>query len=141
MLNWIENHETLMWWLGAGSLVAFVITLVAMPIVIIRLPADYFVVRRRWGMVGSDHHPVVLAAWKFIKSLLGLTLIVIGIPMLVLPGQGVITILIGIMLLDFPGKYRLQQRIVSRPGISRSINWLRSRAGQQPFSTPQRQHR
>jgi len=58
---------------------------------------------------------------------------VAGIIMLVLPGQGIFTILIGIMLLNFPGKYRLERWIVARRPVLRSINWLRRRAGRAPL--------
>ena len=67
------------------------------------------------------------------KNALGFILVVAGIIMLVLPGQGVFTILIGIMLLNFPGKYRLERWIVARRPVLRSINWLRRRAGRAPL--------
>ena len=48
---------------------------------------------------------------------------------ILLPGQGIFTILIGVMLLNFPGKYQLEQWIVARRPVLHSINWLRRRAG------------
>ena len=63
------------------------------------------------------------------KNVLGAIFVVAGLIMLVLPGQGIFTILIGIMLLDFPGKYRLERWIVARRPVLQSINWLRQRAG------------
>jgi len=56
-----------------------------------------------------------------------------GIAMLVLPGQGILAILGGIELMDFPGKYRLERWIVSRPAVLRSVNWLRRRMGRPPL--------
>jgi hypothetical protein len=67
------------------------------------------------------------------KNLLGYILIVAGILMLVLPGQGTWTIVVGIMLLNFPGKYKLERWIVSRGPVLRSINWVRRRAGRDPL--------
>ncbi len=67
------------------------------------------------------------------KNALGYIFVVAGFIMLVLPGQGIFTILIGIMLLNFPGKYRLEQWIVARRPVLRSINWLRRRAGRAPL--------
>ena len=63
------------------------------------------------------------------KNLLGYIFVVAGLIMLVLPGQGIFTILIGVMLLNFPGKYQLEQWIVARRPVLHSINWLRRRAG------------
>jgi hypothetical protein len=75
------------------------------------------------------------------KNLLALTLIAGGIAMLLLPGQGLLTILIGVMLLDFPGKYPLERRIVQQPKVLQTINWLRAKGNRpplhiQPATTP-----
>ena len=56
-----------------------------------------------------------------------------GLAMLVLPGQGLLTILIGLMLLDFPGKRRLERRIVARPAILAMLNRMRARRGRDPL--------
>jgi hypothetical protein len=53
--------------------------------------------------------------------------------MLVLPGQGVLTILAGITLLNYPGKRRLELWLVRRPAIHRAIDWIRRRAGRAPL--------
>jgi hypothetical protein len=67
------------------------------------------------------------------KSLLGYVFIAAGVLMLVLPGQGMLTILVGIILVDFPGKYRLERWIVTRRPVLRFINRLRRRAGRAPL--------
>jgi len=56
-----------------------------------------------------------------------------GIVMLVLPGQGILTIVIGLMLSNFPGKYRLERWLVMRPRVLRTINWLRQRSKRNPL--------
>ena len=67
------------------------------------------------------------------KNLLGVVLVIVGVLLSLpgVPGQGMLTILLGVMLLDFPGKPRLQHWLVSRPKILRAINKLRHR-----FSKP-----
>ena len=67
------------------------------------------------------------------KNALGYIFIVAGIVMLALPGQGILAILIGIMLLNFPGKFRLERWIITRRPVIRSINWLRRRAKHAPL--------
>ena len=67
------------------------------------------------------------------KNLLGYLLIVVGIAMLLLPGQGVLTMLLGFIMVDLPGKYRFEQWLVARPLVLRSINMLRRRAGREPL--------
>jgi hypothetical protein len=56
----------------------------------------------------------------------------------VLPGQGVITILIGVMMVDFPGKFLLERRIVQYPSVLRAINWMRTKAHRRPLQVPPR---
>jgi hypothetical protein len=58
-------------------------------------------------------------------------LIATGILLLVLPGQGILTLLVGLVLLDFPGKYQAERWIVERKYILQSINWIRVKAGEE----------
>jgi hypothetical protein len=43
---------------------------------------------------------------------------------------------IGFFLLDFPGKLRLQRRVVGWPPVLRAMNAIRRRAGKQPLHLP-----
>jgi hypothetical protein len=54
--------------------------------------------------------------------------------MLVLPGQGVLTILLGIALLDLPGKRHLERRLIALPTVLRTINKLREKFGRPPLT-------
>ena len=63
------------------------------------------------------------------KNVLGYIFVVTGLILLVLPGQGIFTVLVGVMLLNFPGKHQLARWIIARQPVLRSINWLRRRAG------------
>jgi hypothetical protein len=78
---------------------------------------------------------VLRAVGIFAKNLLGLVLVFAGIIMSLpgVPGQGVLTILLGIMLLDFPGKRALETRIVGRPRVNSAVNALRARFGKPPL--------
>jgi hypothetical protein len=71
-----------------------------------------------------------------IKNLLGIFLIVAGLVMLLVPGQGLLTIAVGLVLTDFPGKFHLQRWIVARKSVWRSIGWLRKRTGKPPLERP-----
>lgn len=114
----------------ASVIASFVIVI----IIVVRLPADYFLpsATRRLGM---DRHPVVRFVLHTVKNLLGLLLILLGIVQSVpgIPGQGILTIVIGIVLLDFPGKQRWERSLVGWPPIRRVINRIRQRFGQLPL--------
>lgn len=111
----------------------FVGTLLLVPWLVLRVPADYFSAGRRPGLPWAEQHPLLRALLLLGKNLLGLLILLMGIAMLVLPGQGLLTMLIGLLLLDFPGKFRLERWLVQRRPVLRSINWLRQRRGHAPL--------
>ncbi len=122
------------WWIVLFSAVMLGLAMVVVPIVVSRLPSDYFIRTGRSGWkargrrFGWIRWPVLV-----VKNLLGLGFLFFGALMLVLPGQGLLTILIAAMLLDYPGKRRLQQWVVTRKGVSSSIDWMRRKAGRPPL--------
>ncbi len=133
MLEWLQGDENGIWWLAGASILIFVAFLIIVPLLVVRIPSDYFAHGRFHKKMWADHHWVLRVILLIGKNLLGYVLVVAGIVMLVLPGQGILTILAGIMLLDFPGKYRLERWIVARPQVLRTLNWLRRRAGRSPL--------
>jgi hypothetical protein len=79
----------------------------------------------------APQHPIVRWAGLIIKNILGVLLVLLGLLLSLpgIPGQGLLTILIGVMLLNFPGKRRLERRLVSQPKVLAAINALRARFG------------
>ena len=120
--------------LGIASVATLVISALLIPCLIVRLPADYYAERDDRRCLFQDK-PVLRIIFLAVKNALGAFLLVAGIMMLVLPGQGILTILAALALLDFPGKRQLETRILHIPTLSRSINWLRRRAGREPLSS------
>jgi hypothetical protein len=119
----------------AASAALFLLSPLAVAWLVVQLPTDYFTARRRphgaWALPPALR-PVVLVA----KNLLGAVLVLAGLVMLFVPGQGLLTIAVGLVLLDFPGKYRLERWFATRPSVWRAINWLRRRAGREPLEPP-----
>ena len=100
---------------------------------VVKLPADYFVLQRQ---PRSDSRTSV-SHWAqlLLRNLLALGLIGLGIILSLpgVPGQGLLTILLGVMLSDFPGKERLERKIVSYPKVHEALNRLRARFGKPPL--------
>ena len=111
-------------------LVTFSISLAIVSVIMVKIPADYFKLDRPRNLF-AGRHPAVRVLGVVGKNLLGVVLVVLGIIMSVpgVPGQGFLTILLGIMLLDFPGKRDLEYKLVSRPQVLKAINKLRHRFG------------
>jgi tellurite resistance protein TehA-like permease len=129
----MQSNEALLVWLGIASLAVFVATLVVLPVLLIRLPADHFLPGRRRALPWGMRHPVLRWSYRVAGNLVGGVLILAGAIMLVLPGQGLLTMLAGLMLTDFPGKYRVERWIVGKPAIRGAIDALRRRAGRPPL--------
>src|SRR5215217_6028154 len=132
MLDWLTRliHG---WGLTWGQ-VLFGVALAVVTLVLVKLPANYFHSSHDREFL-VHRHPVLRAVGIFAKNLLGLVLVGAGVVMSLpgVPGQGVLTILLGIMLLDFPGKRALETRIVGRPRVNGAVNALRARFGKPPL--------
>jgi hypothetical protein len=114
--------------LGVFSIFAFLATVVLVPLALARMPADYLV-RPSAAWRG---HP----ARFVLKNLAGVVLVLLGVVMLFLPGQGILTILLGLGLVDFPGRRGIELRVMTRPAVLDAINALRRRAGSPPLEIP-----
>jgi hypothetical protein len=115
------------------SIVLFVASLLGIPWLVARLPADYFSERPDRNSLLSTPDPRLRVVLRIAKNALGVVLAIAGIAMLVLPGQGVITLIVAVVLLDIPGKRRLLARIVRGPRVAQVLNRIRERAGQPPL--------
>jgi hypothetical protein len=114
------------------SVVGFVASLIAIPFILVRLPASYFDERhpRTWM---QDHHPALRLTGLIVKNVAGVVLFLAGVAMLFLPGQGILTMLIGVSLTDFPGKRHLERKLIGQPTVLRTINKLREKFGRPPL--------
>ena len=122
---------------GLGVLVVVVTFVVATGVVsfvVVKLPATYFHPDHDREVL-RDKHPTIRWAGIIGKNLAGVILIVVGVVMSLpgVPGPGLVTILFGVMLVDFPGKQRLEYKIVSQPRVLKAINDMRKRFGRKPI--------
>lgn len=121
--------------IGVGIfVVTFSANLALVSLILVKIPADYFQDSPRSKFL-ANKSPVVRALAIIGKNLTGVLLVILGILLSLpgVPGQGVLTILLGIMLLDFPGRRSLERRIVGRPKVFNAINKLRRRFAKPPL--------
>ena len=133
MIEYLETHEVLIFWLSAVSFVTFAGTLIIVPWLIVHMPADYFAHQSRHKPRLAKKYFILKIIILMAKNMLGLILVAAGIIMLFIPGQGLLTIGIGIVLLDLPGKYTFERWFVGRGPVLRAINRTRLRAGRPPI--------
>lgn len=136
---WLDSlpiSQQVLTWLAGISLITFLASLMLIPWLIIRLPADYFVDKKRHISKLHQHDPGIYVLVRALKNLFGMVLIAAGILMLVIPGQGILAILVGIGLTDFPGKFRLERWFAKQPAIFKSMNWIRQKRDKPPLLDP-----
>lgn len=111
---------------------SFLFNLAIVSIILVKLPADHFSHNKKFA---AGSHPMLRVLLIIGKNILGVLLVALGVVLSLpgVPGQGLLTILLGIMLLDFPGRDRLEQKLLSRPAIVNTINRLRGRFGKPPL--------
>lgn len=117
--------------LGVMSAIMFILSLVLLPWFLNKIPADYFTRAR-----DPDPWHVIMQPRAIARNIIGSAIVSAGIAMLVLPGQGLLTILIGLATMQFPGKFELERWIVTRKGVLEGINWVRRRSGRTPLQIP-----
>jgi hypothetical protein len=128
----VVSHDVLVY-LFIASIIGFVVSLIAIPFLLVRLPPHYFDERhpRTWM---AAHHPVLRVIGLVLKNFVGVVFLLAGVLMLFLPGQGVLTMLIGLSLTDFPGKRTLERKLIGQPAVLRTINKLRHRFNRPPLT-------
>ncbi|HCY85225.1 MAG TPA: hypothetical protein DHV36_08835 [Desulfobacteraceae bacterium] len=134
MVEMILTYQTMLMWISGISLAFFLFSLAAVPWMVARIPVSYFrdLAIDEKGNSGAGRHPVI----RILKNLTGVCLLVMGIIMLFIPGQGLLTMLVGLLLLDFPGKTAGVIFLVRKKAVQSSLNWVRSKKGAAPLKFP-----
>jgi hypothetical protein len=120
----------------AVSIITFIASLIIIPWLVIQMPEDYFVSNHRRSSNIRRLHPALYLFIRIGKNLLGLFLFFAGLIMFVLPGQGILTMLIGISLTDFPGKFRVERWFIEKPAVFKAISWIRRKANKPMLINP-----
>jgi hypothetical protein len=134
----IEFWHSLTWgsiMLGVGLfLVSLALSFAAIAIVMVKLPANYFSSHYKQDFLPNSSW---LVRWGAVigKNIAGVFLILLGILLSLpgVPGQGILTILLGLIFIDIPGKRPLEARIIKRPTVFAAVNKLREKYGKPPF--------
>lgn len=136
-MEWVSEYWQALTWarifFGVGLFVgSVVISVLVVAIVVVKIPANYFSSHYQEDFMPNTPW---IARWGVViaKNLVGFILFLAGIVMLIGPGQGILTILIGLMLMDIPGKRPLEAKIINRPNVLSAANGLRAKYGKPPL--------
>ena len=112
-----DFSSRLLAWVTGVSIATFTVSAAVLPWLLTRLPEDYFVETARVARPPWPSHPLAYWAWRVAKNVLGVVLLPAGVVMLVTPGQGVLTIIAALWLLDFPRKRRWERYLILLPNV------------------------
>lgn len=101
-------------------------------------PSDYFTHPKRRKYPWEKYPPLIKWSVILLKNMLGAIFVITGIVMLFIPGQGILTIVAGLVLVNFPRKYRIQKWVIRQPVVFKAINVIRRKAGEKPLQLPKK---
>ena len=129
IITWSSMNSDLLFFLGSISVFVLIISVFMMVLIISFLPENYFKSENRnlISNVKNSRYPLLKFFILIIKNFFGILLFLSGVLMLVLPGQGILTIITGLVFIDYPGKYKFERKLLRQKGVINSINWIRSR--------------
>ena len=135
IISWSSMNSDLIFLLGSLSIFILIISVFMMVLIISFLPEDYFKSENRnlISSVQNSRYPLLKLLVLITKNFFGVLLLLSGILMLVLPGQGILTIITGLVFMDYPGKYKFERKLLRQKGVINSINWIRSRLSKPPL--------
>ncbi len=132
-VDWLEQHAALSSLVVIGSIAFVIVSLWAVHRFLVTIPPDYFQHDRKRFDRWRDSHPALRWTVLIGKNLLGGLLVLLGLVMLFTPGQGVLSILLGLSLVDIPGKRAVERKLIQRDSVLRLVNHLRARRGEPPL--------
>ena len=130
---WFSDHPEVLIGLGISSILIFIISIIGISWFVAQIPEDYFLSLKIKPTKWQQQNPILRLSVLFGKNIIGFSLIVGGLLMLVLPGQGLLTIVTGLLLINYPGKYKLEQKLVAMPSVFKALNWIRVKANKPPL--------
>ena len=136
-VEWVGKNA---WWIFGISIIMVIASLVLIRYLILWLPADYFL--RDDQPSDANQHPTLRVVMVVLRNILGILFVLMGLIMVLpgIPGQGILTLLIGLSLMDFPGKRRLQLKIISQRVVLNAVNAIRMKSNKPPLQLPDDVH-
>jgi len=132
LTTWAHDNATLLTLVSIASIALLCLTVFLTPWLVAQLPTNYF----SEEPIAVKAHPVRALVVKVGRNLIGSLIVLAGLLMILLPGPGLITLVVGLSLCDFKAKKRLIRRIVDRPAVIDSLNWMRRRHNKAPLIPP-----
>ncbi len=136
MFDMLYDDPALLRGLLVFTVVFFIVGIASVPWLVGKIPRGYFLREKRSMRASFAHYGWPYLVATVARNLLGLILLVAGFLMLFLPGQGLLTLFLALLLIDFPGKYQIERWLIKKPAVADGLNWLRRRHGHVDIDIP-----
>ncbi|MFT5895431.1 MAG: hypothetical protein ACI8VW_002306 [bacterium] len=132
LLIWLSEYTLFFSTAAGASILLMIVSVAATPWFVASLPSDYLQPKI------LDSRPMNLFGVLILtfRNIVGFAFVILGLILMVTPGPGLVVLLAGISLAEFPGKQRLLISIAVQPNVFKSLNWMRTRRGKTPFEFP-----
>jgi hypothetical protein len=132
MIEMVVQHPSVLAWVSLVSVAGVVFGLPGASRLVCWLPSNYFMVFDKPVTAAKLFRPQI----QIVKNIAGGILVCLGILMLIVPGQGLLTLFLGLVIMDFPGKRKVIRFLIRRKTIQNSLNWIRRKKRRPPFEFP-----
>lgn len=132
MIEMVGQHASVLAWMSVVSLAGVVFGLLGVSRLVCWLPSNYFIGFENPKTAPKLFRPQIQIA----KNLAGGILVCLGLVMLIVPGQGLLTLFLGLAIMNFPGKRKVIHFLIRLKTIQNSLNWIRRKKGCPPFIFP-----
>jgi len=132
MIEMVVQHPSVLAWVTVLSVAGVVFGLLGVSRLVCWLPSNYFMGFENPKAVPKLFRPQI----QIVKNLAGGVLVCLGLIMLIVPGQGLLTLFLGLVVMDFPGKRKVIRFLIRLKTIQNSLNWIRRKKGRPPFMFP-----
>ena len=132
MIEMVVQYPSVLVWMTVVSVAGVVFGLLGVPRLVCWLPSNYFMGLENPKTIPKLFRPQI----QIVKNLAGGILVCFGLVMLIVPGQGLLTLFLGLVIMDFPGKRKVIRFLIRLETIQNSLNWIRRKKGRPPFMFP-----
>lgn len=119
--------------LACFSLLTFGISIVCIPLLVARLPRNFFQLTAKSNRSNVRKFTLRNAILSLLRNITGFALLLAGIAMLFLPGQGIITIIIALATMSFPLKNELIYKLTRKHSVQQALDWMRKKMKKETF--------
>lgn len=137
MIEMVVQHPSVLAWVSLVSVAGVVFGLLGASRLVCWLPSNYFMMFDKPDTTPKLFRPQI----QIVKNMAGGILVCLGLVMLIMPGQGLLTLFLGLVIMDFPGKRKVIRFLIRRKTIQNSLNWIRRKKRRPPFVFPEFKNR